>query len=85
MRVHSLALGAVLSALPVFVTAKAVPGPEVLKPINIFAFEHAHGLQRRSTQDFSHLDLQTQSQLIYGSPGGRYLSGCIQDFEADLM
>ena len=72
MRVHSLALGAVLSALPVFVSANAEPGPQVLTPINIFAFEHAQGLHRRSTEDFSHLDLESQSQLVYGSPGGKY-------------
>lgn len=70
MRVLSLSLGAVLSALPVLALAKPEPGPQVLKPINIFAFESAQGLQRRSTEDVSHLDLQTQSQLIYGSPGG---------------
>ena len=71
MRVLSLALGAALSALPpVLAVAKAAPGPLVLKSINIFDFESAQGLQRRSTEDFSHLDLQAQSQLIYGSPGG---------------
>lgn len=71
MRINSLALAAVLPALPVLAGAKPEPGPQVLKAINIFDFQSAQGLQRRSSEDFSHLDLQTQSELIYGSPGGR--------------
>lgn len=70
MRIYSLALGAALSALPVFALAKAEPGPQILKAINFFDFQSAQGLQRRSSGDFSHLDLQTQSELVYGSPGG---------------
>ena len=73
MRVLSLTLGAALLALPVLTSAKAAPGPQILRPLNIFDFEAAQGLQRRSTEDFSHLDLQAQSQLIYGSPGGKSL------------
>jgi len=80
MRIHSLALGAVLPALPVFALAKPEPGPQILKAINIFDFQSAQGLQRRSSEDFSHLDLQTQSELIYGSPGG----GCSTDSLGDF-
>lgn len=44
----------------------------VLRPIAIRDFEAAQGLQRRQgSEDFSDLSLQTQSQLIYGSPGGQ--------------
>ena len=70
MRVLSLSSG-VLAALPIFALAKAEPGPQILKPISIFDFEAAQGLKRRSTEDVSHLDLQTQSELIYGSSGGK--------------
>lgn len=41
----------------------------VLKPININDFEAATGIQRRAAEDFSHLNLSTQAQLIYGRPG----------------
>lgn len=42
-----------------------------LKPIAIRDFERASGIERRrASEDFSNLNLQTQSQLIYGSPGG---------------
>lgn len=44
--------------------------PTPLRPINIVNYEAALGLQRRDTEDFSDLNLQTQSELIYGSPGG---------------
>ncbi|KAL8832721.1 MAG: hypothetical protein Q9170_004765 [Blastenia crenularia] len=40
-----------------------------LKPININDFEAATGVQRRAVEDFGHLDLSTQAQLIYGRPG----------------
>ncbi|KAI4226097.1 MAG: hypothetical protein LQ349_006940 [Xanthoria aureola] len=40
-----------------------------LKPININDFEAATGIHRRATKDFSHLDPNTQAQLIYGLPG----------------
>ncbi|KAL8687755.1 MAG: hypothetical protein Q9224_005059, partial [Gallowayella concinna] len=40
-----------------------------LKPININDFEAATGVHRRAAEDFSHLDLSTQAQLIYGRPG----------------
>ena len=43
--------------------------PNRLRPISISDYEAAIGLQRRSSEDFSNLDLQTQSELIYGSPG----------------
>lgn len=43
--------------------------PKNLRPIRISNCEAAIGLQRRSSEEFSNLDLQTQSELIYGSPG----------------
>lgn len=43
--------------------------PKRLRPISIGNYEAAIGLQRRSSEDFSNLDLQAQSELIYGSPG----------------
>lgn len=44
----------------------------VLHPINLRAYESAVGLRRRENEqdDFSDLDPGTQSQLIYGRPGG---------------
>lgn len=54
--------------------ARAVPraaDPAVLHPINLRSYEAAMGLQRRSGEDFTDLDLSTQSQLIYGRPGGK--------------
>ena len=43
----------------------------VLYPINLRHYEAATGLRRREEQDFSDLDPNTQSQLIYGRPGGK--------------
>jgi len=43
-----------------------------LRPIHINQYEAAMGLRRRSTEDFSDLNLQAQSEFIYGSPGGGY-------------
>ncbi|MCJ1458011.1 hypothetical protein MMC28_008380 [Mycoblastus sanguinarius] len=41
-----------------------------LRPISIRNYEEAMGIQRRdNSEDFSDLDLQTQSELIYGTPG----------------
>lgn len=71
----------VLQALAVVSLASALPSPAIpyspskqgttLHPIAIRDFEAATGLQRRDqSEDFSDLTLQTQSQLIYGSPGG---------------
>ncbi len=40
-----------------------------LRPIRIGNHEATIGLQSRSSEAFSNLDLQTQSELIYGSPG----------------
>lgn len=42
-----------------------------LKPISIRNYESAMGLRRRSSENFADLDLETQSQLIYGSGGGK--------------
>ena len=44
--------------------------PANLYPINIRQYEAATGLRRREDEDFSDLDPNTQSQLIYGRPGG---------------
>ncbi len=72
-----------LQALAVVSLASALPSPAIpyspitqgtaLRPIAIRDFEAATGLQRREiTEDFSDLSLQTQLQLIYGSPGGQH-------------
>lgn len=55
-------------------SSRAMP-MNILWPIRISEYEATNGLQRRSSNDFSSLDLQTQSELIYGSPGdaGRLL------------
>ncbi len=45
--------------------------PAVLHPINLRSYEAAMGLQRRDGEDFTDLDPDTQSQLIYGRPGGK--------------
>ena len=73
---------ALLAALAFSVPALAFPNPLVpapvddgsvrLQPIKIADFENAVGLQRRSAEEFSDLDLKTQSQLIYGRPGCTY-------------
>ncbi len=65
--------------LTAFSTAYTLSHPETehhrsvplnrLRPISITNYEAAIGLQRRSSEDFSDLDLQAQSELIYGSPG----------------
>ena len=43
--------------------------PVTLRPIGINDYEVATNLRRRDDQKFEDLDLQRQSQLIYGSPG----------------
>ncbi|KAL8786204.1 MAG: hypothetical protein Q9213_002892 [Squamulea squamosa] len=77
MHVHSHALHCVISLLlfPIL-GISANPGEKVvettataLKPININDFEAGIGVYRRATEDFSHLDPNTQAQLIYGRPG----------------
>ena len=45
--------------------------PAMLYPINVRYYEVATGLRRREDKDFSDLDSSTQSQLIYGRPGGK--------------
>ncbi|KAG8530110.1 uncharacterized protein KY384_005592 [Bacidia gigantensis] len=45
-------------------------GPTKLLPVNINQFERMTGLRRRDdSEQFTDLDFQTQSQLVYGSPG----------------
>ena len=44
--------------------------PTELRPIHITDYEAAMGLHRREADSFSSLNLQTQSELVYGSPGG---------------
>lgn len=67
------------SIVPVYCYPGPFAGPStkvdeslVLHPINLRAYESAIGLQRREQEedDFSDLDPGTQSQLIYGRPGG---------------
>ena len=71
----SAALLAVTFALPAFPHTGSgetvLKGPAVLHPINVRHYEAATGLRRREDQDFSDLDPNTQSQLIYGRPGGK--------------
>ena len=70
----SAALLAVVLALPAFSHSgpgeTLLEGHTVLHPINVRHYEAATGLNRREDQDFSNLDPTTQSQLIYGRPGG---------------
>ena len=40
-----------------------------LKPIHVADFESSFGIQRRTAEDFSDLNLKTQEQLVYGRPG----------------
>ncbi|KAI4263395.1 MAG: hypothetical protein L6R42_001455 [Xanthoria sp. 1 TBL-2021] len=70
-----LQLAFAVSLFPFF-GLSAAPGEIVvgttataMKPININDFEAATGIHRRAAEDFSHLDLNTQAQLIYGRPG----------------
>ncbi|KAI9848432.1 MAG: hypothetical protein M1837_000227 [Sclerophora amabilis] len=49
--------------------ARASEDAGVLLPIHADSFDRATGIQPRDATDFSRLDLQTQSQLIYGRPG----------------
>ena len=69
------ALLAVIFALPAFshtgLGETVLESPAVLHPINLRHYEAATGLRRREDQDFSDLDPNTQSQLIYGRPGGK--------------
>ena len=46
----------------------------LLKPIHIRDWERAHGigLEKRTSENFADLDPRTQSQLIYGRPGGKF-------------
>lgn len=74
----ALSLAVVISIFPVLgisSTAENVIGnpATALKPINVLDFEAATGIQRRAAEDFSHLDLKTQAELIYGRPGSKYL------------
>ncbi|KAL9577879.1 MAG: hypothetical protein Q9212_006082 [Teloschistes hypoglaucus] len=70
----TLSLAAALSLFPFLglslpaENATGNPAP-ALKPINVLDFEAATGIQRRAAEDFSHLDLKTQAELIYGRPG----------------
>lgn len=64
------ALVAACSSYPTIQSPKTMGGV-VMRPIHINDYEAATGLRRRASEDFSDLDLQTQSQLIYGSAGGK--------------
>lgn len=75
---YALCLAAAIQILPVFGQSpssgeKQIGNPATaLKPININDFLAATGVHRRAAEDFSHLDLSTQAQLVYGRPGGRF-------------
>lgn len=71
----SLAIATSVTSLPSpAISESAISGGTRLRPISIRQFEVASGLRRRQDAvDFSDLSLQTQSQLIYGSPGGSCL------------
>ncbi len=83
-------LGALAISLPASASlspiAPRIPDSQgtILRPIAIRDFEAAAGLQRRASEDFSNLDLQTQSQLIYGSSGGMEAT-CIRDFVTNAL
>lgn len=65
-------VSALVPAITASPSAEADPAaPLALTPIHLHNYEEAFGLRRRSVQDFSHLDLQTQSELIYGRPLGQ--------------
>lgn len=76
---RKLLSAAILLVSVVLVYGDALPNAtaSVLKPIHIRDWEAAHGigLERRASKDFADLDPRTQSQLVYGRPGGelRYL------------
>ena len=70
-----------LSLLPAFISATSLKaeraagqpaGPTKLIPITINRPTTDDGLHRRASEKFADLDLQTQSELIYGSPGGEF-------------
>lgn len=77
LSIANLSLFALIS--PVLASSNAppqAPPPQqgtVLHPINIADYEASMGLQRRDSNDLSTLDPQTQSELLYGSPGGKTL------------
>ena len=74
----ALSMGFSMPSFPAVVSAlgeKVAADPATaLKPINVLDFEAATGVQRRAAEDFSHLDLGTQAQLVYGRPGSTCLS-----------
>lgn len=53
------------------VTAHGPLSPRQLRPIHIREYAASFGLSKRASEQFSSLDPQTQSQLIYGSPLGK--------------
>ncbi len=65
----SIQLGVAALLLSSGFSAAIQDDPTHLYPISIGDYEDATGLRRRDATDFSHLDLQTQSELIYGSAG----------------
>ena len=73
-----------LALLPVYIAATSInvqrnvetpPGPTKLLPITVNRLSGDGGLDRRAAESFSNLDLETQSELIYGTPGGQYEIG----------
>ena len=66
-----LAIALALSRLHTGNAENVPKSSALLLPINVRQYEAATGLQRRDDNDFSDLDPDTQSQLIYGRPGGQ--------------
>ena len=65
------------SALPVVhngFSEKPIAEPIKLRPISFNRWESLTGLRRRDSGRFSDLNFQTQSELIYGSPGSKLIS-----------
>ena len=67
----SVAVLAVVHLIALEVIAQGHPAPRQLHPIHVRQYEASFGLQRRATEQFSSLDPQIQSQLIFGSPLGK--------------
>lgn len=61
----------VVTSLSAAQQASAPPEGTTLRPINIVEYEASMGLQRRDSNDLSVLEPQSQSQLVYGSPGSK--------------
>ena len=71
-----------LTALTLILPSLSFPSPpsrsreayssSKLKPISVDNYDMATGVHRRSANDFSNLDLQTHSELLYGRSASQY-------------